>query len=46
MIEKEIVSRFFYEKGRIKIGLRNDPEIKEAVKLFDDKSKYDTLLKG
>lgn len=45
MIEKEIVSRFFYEKGRIKIGLRNDPEIKEAVKLFGDKGKYEALLK-
>lgn len=46
MIEKEIVSRAFYEKGRIKIGLRNDPEIKEAVKLFNDKVKYDSILKG
>jgi carboxyl-terminal processing protease len=46
MIEKEIVSRFFYEKGRIKVGLRNDMEIKEAVKLFGDKARYDSLLKG
>lgn len=46
MIEKEIVSRFFYEKGRIKIGLRNDPEIKEAVKLFGDRARYEALLKG
>lgn len=46
MIEKEILSRFLYEKGRIKVGLRNDLEIKEAVKLFDDKAKYDALLKG
>ncbi len=46
LIEKEIVSRFFYEKGRIKIGLRNDPEIKEAVKLFGDRAKYDALLRG
>lgn len=46
MIEKEIVSRFFYEKGRVQVGLRNDPEIKEAVKLFGDKTKYDAILKG
>lgn len=46
MIEKEIVSRYFHEKGRIKVGLRNDLEIKEAIKLFDDKAKYDALLKG
>ncbi len=46
MIEKEIVSRFFYEKGRIQMGLRNDSEIKEAIKLFGDKAKYDSILKG
>jgi carboxyl-terminal processing protease len=46
MIEKEIVSRFFYEKGRIQMGLRNDLEIKEAIKLFGDKAKYDAILKG
>ncbi len=46
MIEKEIVSRFFYEKGRIQIGLRNDLEIKEAVKLFGDRARYDSILKG
>ncbi len=46
MIEKEIVSRFFYEKGRIQVGLRNDVEIKEAVKLLGDKARYDAILKG
>jgi len=46
LIEKEIVSRFFYEKGRIKVGLRNDLEIKEAVKLLNEKARYDALLKG
>jgi carboxyl-terminal processing protease len=46
MIEKEIVSRFFYEKGRIQMGLRNDLEIKEAIKLFGDRAKYDAILKG
>ncbi|MBK9015630.1 MAG: S41 family peptidase [Saprospiraceae bacterium] len=46
MIEKEIVSRAFYEKGRIQMGLRNDLEIKEAIKLFGDKAKYDGILKG
>lgn len=35
MIEKEIASRYFFEKGRIEIGLRNDPEIANALQLFD-----------
>jgi carboxyl-terminal processing protease len=46
MIEKEIVSRFLYEKGRIQIGLRNDPEIAESVKLLGDQQRYESLLKG
>ncbi len=46
MIEKEIVSRYLYEKGRVQIGLRNDKEIKEALDLFNNKDKYDKILKG
>lgn len=46
MIEKEIASRFFYEKGRVQVGLRNDREIKESLKLFDDRARYDSILKG
>ena len=45
MIEKEIVGRFYYQKGRIQIGLRNDKEIEEAVKLMNDKARYASLLK-
>lgn len=46
LIEKEIASRFFYEKGRIQIGLRNDKEVKKAVNLFNDPAEYDRVLKG
>ena len=45
MIEKEITSRYLYEKGRIQIGLRNDKEIKEALNLFGDPAKYERILK-
>ena len=44
-IEKEIVSRYYYENGLIKIGLRNDIEIQESLKLFDDLTRYKTFLK-
>ncbi len=46
LVEKEVVSRYHYEKGRLKVGLRNDKEIEEAVKLFGDRARYDGLLKG
>jgi carboxyl-terminal processing protease len=45
LIEKEIASRFFYEQGKIKMGLRNDVEIKEAIDLLKNQAKYDSLLK-
>jgi carboxyl-terminal processing protease len=44
-IEKEIVSRYYYENGLIKIGLRNDIEIQESLKLLDDMTRYKTILK-
>lgn len=44
MIEKEIASRYFYEKGKIEIGLRNDIEIKQAVSLLNNDTEYKKAL--
>ncbi len=44
-IEKEIMKRYYYQKGKVQIGLRNDSEIKEAVKLLNDANKYNGILK-
>ena len=44
-IERQIVARYYFEKGQIKIGLRNDKEIQEAIKLLDDQPRYKSLLK-
>jgi len=46
MIEKEVVGRYYYQKGKIEIGLRNDKEIKEAVKLLNNKEEYTKILQG
>lgn len=45
MIEKEIASRYYFQNGKIKIGLRNDLEIKEAINLINDPAKYNSILK-
>ncbi len=45
LIEKEIISRYYFQKGKIQIGLRNDIEIKEAIKLINDETKYQSILK-
>ncbi len=44
-IEKEIVGRYYYSKGMIEVGLRNDKEIKEAVMLLNDPAKIKSILK-
>lgn len=44
LIEKEIISRYYYQKGRIQIGLRNDLEIKEALAIIKDQDRYKQLL--
>ncbi len=46
LIEKEIVSRYYFQDGKIKIGLRNDLEIKEAIDLIKDPARYDRILSG
>ena len=45
LIEKEIASRYYLQEGRIRIGLRNDPEVVEAVEVLLNDSKYKGLLK-
>ncbi len=44
LIEKEIASRYYYQKGKIEVGLKNDPEIMESIRLFDNPSEYKKLL--
>ena len=43
-IENEIISRYYFEKGMIKMNLRNDAEIESAIKLLNDPTKYKGLL--
>ncbi|MEL6864980.1 MAG: S41 family peptidase [Bacteroidota bacterium] len=45
MIEKEIVSRYYYQKGKIQIGLKNDQEVAEAIKMINDETAYKSILK-
>lgn len=46
LIEKEVAARFYYEEGRVRLGLRNDIEVKEAIQLLQDRARYDQLLAG
>lgn len=44
ILEEEICSRYYYSKGRIIVALRNDDDIKAAVKVLSDKEKYSSIL--
>ena len=43
-IEKEIVSRYYYQKGKVQLTLDKDPEVKEAISILKDSNRYKKIL--
>ncbi|MBK8516884.1 MAG: S41 family peptidase [Saprospiraceae bacterium] len=43
-IEKEIITRYYYQKGKVQQTLDDDTEIKEAISVLRDSNRYKTLL--
>lgn len=46
MLESEIVSRYYYLRGRIAHSLRSDEDLNKAITLIDSKPQYEALLRG
>ncbi|MBU0489044.1 MAG: S41 family peptidase [Bacteroidetes bacterium] len=46
LLKDEIISRYYYQKGRIRASLSEDKEIAKAIETFNNRSKYDSILKG
>ncbi|MFH1005837.1 MAG: S41 family peptidase [Bacteroidota bacterium] len=46
ILESEIASRYFYQKGRMESFLRNDSELKEAIRILNDIQLYYSILSG
>ena len=44
ILTSEIMSRYFYQKGRIKAGLNFDVEVKKAVEIIQDTEAYFNIL--
>lgn len=44
MLEREIIARYHFQKGKFEVGLKNDAEIKDAVKALKDATAYNKLL--
>lgn len=45
-IEQELVGRVFFQRGKVRKSLKNDPEVDAAVKLLNDGAKYKSILAG
>jgi carboxyl-terminal processing protease len=45
LLEEEIVSRYYLQKGAIEAGFEEDPYIANAKEILDDPEKFDGLLK-
>lgn len=46
MLKIEIVTRYYHQSGKIEASLVNDPDIKEAVKILENKQDYQSIIKG
>jgi len=46
MLKIEIVTRYYYQKGKIESSLVTDPDIAEAIKVILDNSLYTSILNG
>jgi len=46
LIKQEIVSRYYYQKGKIIASLETDKDISEAVKTLTDQTLYKSVLAG
>ncbi|MFZ4521130.1 MAG: S41 family peptidase [Bacteroidales bacterium] len=46
LLKMEIVTRYYYQKGKIVAALKNDPELVDAISTLRDTEKYTGILSG
>jgi carboxyl-terminal processing protease len=44
LIEDEIASRYYYQKGRVQASFDDDPDIQEAIRVLSDPERYQKIL--
>ena len=45
LLENEIISRYYYQSGRIQASLKDDYYIKQVIEVFSDTSLYNSILR-
>jgi len=46
LLEEEIASRYYYQRGRMESFLRDDHEVEEAMRVLNDRQLYNSILSG
>ncbi|KAB2914734.1 MAG: S41 family peptidase [Bacteroidetes bacterium] len=46
LLEKEIATRYYYQRATWEVGFNDDPEITEALALLNDMTRYKKILAG
>ncbi|MDP4207492.1 MAG: S41 family peptidase [Bacteroidota bacterium] len=46
LIEEEIASRYYYQRGKIQISMKTDPLVAKALEIITDKKRYSHILQG
>lgn len=46
LLRDEIVSRYYYQKGRIISGLRDDPQLEKTIELLKEPATIGSILQG
>ncbi|GEO07073.1 peptidase S41 [Adhaeribacter aerolatus] len=46
VLEAEIVARYYFQSGKVEASFKDDAEIKEALKVLNNKKLYADILKG
>ena len=44
LLKSEIVSRYYYQKGRTEVALKNDTELDRAVEILNNTKEYKKIL--
>jgi carboxyl-terminal processing protease len=46
LLKLDIVTRYYFQKGKVVSSLRNDPDIAEAIRVLNDEQLYKSVLAG
>ncbi len=46
LLQSEIVTRYYYQKGRLQNQLNEDPDVAQAISVLDNPGKYQSILKA